>query len=316
MNGEFDPLYSSNTVYRDLNQERCLTNDLEDIESDISALEESKANVNHTHSAYAAVDHTHTGYASVSDVAMLQNLVGDVAVSTQINDAVANKVDAIDGKGLSSHDYTDAEKIKLAGIATGANNYTLPTAGSTLGGVKTTSNVTSSSGYTACPIINGVPYYKDTNTTYSSLKNPYALTLQFNGTTNKTYDGSSAQTFNVTPSAIGVADYVIASGASGAWTYRKWNNGTYECWRQVSGTITNSGTWNNFYLFSGTAEWPSGAFIANPTVFYNCYIGSGYAINARGALSTTTRFNWAALGTDGASNIAYLVHVYAIGKWK
>lgn len=45
--------------------------------------------------------------------------------------------------------------------------YTLPTAGSALGGVKTTSTVTSASGYTACPIIDGVPYYKDTNTTYS-----------------------------------------------------------------------------------------------------------------------------------------------------
>lgn len=45
--------------------------------------------------------------------------------------------------------------------------YSLPTAGSTLGGVKTTSTVTSASGYTACPIISGVPYYKDTNTTYT-----------------------------------------------------------------------------------------------------------------------------------------------------
>lgn len=46
--------------------------------------------------------------------------------------------------------------------------YTLPTASSsTLGGVKTTSTVTSTSGLTACPIIGGVPYYKDTNTTYS-----------------------------------------------------------------------------------------------------------------------------------------------------
>lgn len=40
----------------------------------------------------------------------------------------------------------------------------LPTASTTLGGVKTTSTVTSASGYTACPIINGVVYYKDTNT--------------------------------------------------------------------------------------------------------------------------------------------------------
>ena len=39
----------------------------------------------------------------------------------------------------------------------------------------------------------------------TSLKNPTALTLQFNGTTNKTYDGSSAQTLNITPAAIGAA---------------------------------------------------------------------------------------------------------------
>lgn len=46
--------------------------------------------------------------------------------------------------------------------------YTLPTASSsTLGGVKTTSTVSSASGYTACPIINGVVYYKDTNSTYT-----------------------------------------------------------------------------------------------------------------------------------------------------
>jgi hypothetical protein len=45
--------------------------------------------------------------------------------------------------------------------------YTLPTAGSSLGGVKTTSKVTSTSGLTACPIINGVPYYKDTKNTYT-----------------------------------------------------------------------------------------------------------------------------------------------------
>ena len=33
--------------------------------------------------------------------------------------------------------------------------------GSTAGAVKTTSTVTSNSGYTACPVINGVPYYRD-----------------------------------------------------------------------------------------------------------------------------------------------------------
>ena len=37
-----------------------------------------------------------------------------------------NKVDKVSGKGLSSNDYTTAEKNKLAGIAAGANNYTHP----------------------------------------------------------------------------------------------------------------------------------------------------------------------------------------------
>ena len=61
-----------------------------------------------------------------------------------------------------------SDKSKLDGIASGANKYTLPTASSsTLGGVKTTSTVTSASGLTPCPIISGVPYYKDTNTTYT-----------------------------------------------------------------------------------------------------------------------------------------------------
>lgn len=36
--------------------------------------------------------------------------------------------------------------------------------------VKNGSTVTSASGYTACPIVSGVPYYKDTNTTYANMK--------------------------------------------------------------------------------------------------------------------------------------------------
>ena len=61
-----------------------------------------------------------------------------------------------------------SDKAKLDGIAEKANNYSLPTAGNgKLGGVKTTSSVTSATGYTPAPIVDGVPYYKDTNTTYS-----------------------------------------------------------------------------------------------------------------------------------------------------
>ncbi len=40
--------------------------------------------------------------------------------------AVANKVDKVTGKGLSTNDYTTAEKNKLFNIAENANNYTHP----------------------------------------------------------------------------------------------------------------------------------------------------------------------------------------------
>ena len=40
---------------------------------------------------------------------------------------LAGKVDKVEGKGLSTNDYTTAEKNKLSGIATGANKYTHPT---------------------------------------------------------------------------------------------------------------------------------------------------------------------------------------------
>lgn len=44
---------------------------------------------------------------------------------TEISDKIDEKVDAVSGKGLSTNDYTTAEKNKLAGIATGAevNQY-------------------------------------------------------------------------------------------------------------------------------------------------------------------------------------------------
>ena len=56
--------------------------------------------------------------------------------------AIAGKVDKVEGKGLSTEDYTTAEKTKLAGIEANANNYTLPAATtSALGGVKIGSNL-------------------------------------------------------------------------------------------------------------------------------------------------------------------------------
>ena len=44
----------------------------------------------------------------------------------QLDEQLILKVDKVEGKGLSTNDYTTAEKTKLNGIANGANNYTHP----------------------------------------------------------------------------------------------------------------------------------------------------------------------------------------------
>ena len=46
---------------------------------------------------------------------------------TKLKALFAGKVDKVDGKGLSTNDYTTTEKNKLAGIAEGANKYVHPT---------------------------------------------------------------------------------------------------------------------------------------------------------------------------------------------
>lgn len=54
------------------------------------------------------------------------------------------------------------------GLTLNNTTFSLKTAGTTiLGGVKTTSTETSINGYIPCPIIDGVVYYKDTNTVYT-----------------------------------------------------------------------------------------------------------------------------------------------------
>lgn len=46
---------------------------------------------------------------------------------TKLKALFAGKVDKVDGKGLSTNDFTTAEKTKLANIADGANKYVHPT---------------------------------------------------------------------------------------------------------------------------------------------------------------------------------------------
>ena len=106
------------------------------------------------------------------------NPVSGGAVST----ALGKKVDKVDGKQLSTNDYTTAEKTKLAGIAEGANNYTLPTASANAKGGITLGYTANGKNYPVALDTNGKAYvnvpWTDTNTTYDLT--PYAKTADVN----------------------------------------------------------------------------------------------------------------------------------------
>ena len=67
--------------------------------------------------------------------------------SARIKALELGKVDKVEGKELSSNDFTDAYKTKLDGIAAQANKYVLPTATAEIvGGVKVGANISYSNG--------------------------------------------------------------------------------------------------------------------------------------------------------------------------
>lgn len=153
-------------------------------------------------------------------------LYGLKGLKAQIVTLLGNKVDKVSGKGLSTNDYTTDEKNKLAGIATGANKYTLPTASSSvLGGIKTGANITNTSGVlslTKDNVTGALGYIPPTkDTTYGAFK-------------------------GATASAAGAAGLVPAPGTADAETYLK-GNGT---WGTPVNTTYNPATTSTAGLMS------------------------------------------------------------------
>lgn len=88
------------------------------------------------------------------------------SIHTNLTNLLKKKVDIEDGKGLSTNDFTDAEKEKLEGL----ENYSLPTAtDDTLGGIKT-SYTESGQTYAVKTDVEGNAYvsvpWTDTDTEY------------------------------------------------------------------------------------------------------------------------------------------------------
>lgn len=100
MDGTFDPIYSTNNIWYDENVSKCLTERIEDVQSDITNLGINKANVFHQHAEYALTNHNHS-----------YNNLNDIPTSLPAN---GGNADTVDGKhandfATSTHTHTAAE---------------------------------------------------------------------------------------------------------------------------------------------------------------------------------------------------------------
>lgn len=114
------------------------------------------------------------------------------------------------------------------------------------------------------------------------------------------------------------APLVIEQGTSGIWTYRKWSDGTSECWGIFQATCainTSSSAFFGYRSNAVTTSFPTSLFVATPVVnAVNADSGGAIVDNTNGTSSTTFSV-WFASGTSRSSSTRP-VNVYAIGKWK
>ena len=109
-------------------------------------------------------------------------------------------------------------------------------------------------------------------------------------------------------------DYVVESGTSDDWAYRKWNSGRYECWmKQFSLTASTFSAWGNIYYkdYSSVKAFPT-TFTAAPHIVVTSADNQSWV----GAISNT--------GTGNVGNIRFLsanstsktpkINVFVVGK--
>lgn len=110
---------------------------------------------------------------------------------------------------------------------------------------------------------------------------------------------------------------VVEQGTDGRWAYRKWSDGTAECWQwTASASIQTSRTYGNGYYkeHSDTFAFPSGLFTSAPTTEITVESNGGLMYFA---VKTTnlSRVEGYYASVANETRTVY-THIYCIGKWK
>ena len=116
---------------------------------------------------------------------------------------------------------------------------------------------------------------------------------------------------------------IIESGTDGIWTWRKWADGTAECWgTSASRSITSWSQWGGLYYgnpYTVYDNYPSGLFIDSPSCQAQVANRTGdmfLVAGGSGNKDHTLSFYPARGATWSGGTYTYTVSYYAIGKWK
>lgn len=125
---------------------------------------------------------------------------------------------------------------------------------------------------------------------------------------------------NSSGSSSGIAT-VIETGTSGIWTYRKWSDGTAECWGDWDRTVSSWSTWGSTYYanpYNVQETYPAGLFTSPPIVTAQITKSSQDMwlahTNAANGTATKTPTFFATRGTNGSNTATFTISIYAIGK--
>ena len=111
--------------------------------------------------------------------------------------------------------------------------------------------------------------------------------------------------------------YVTANGTTSGWTYRKWSDKTYECWKAVSFNMTVDGQWYEHFYKSVSAQSYPVTFTSAP--FEQATVTSGskslFLANDGSAAQTTTKTaGYLVLRpTDAQQTISFIISYYVKG---
>lgn len=108
-----------------------------------------------------------------------------------------------------------------------------------------------------------------------------------------------------------IGDYVIETGTSGIWTYRKWSSGIAECWGLTDKTVAANSVDTSLYV-----QYPFN-FITKPVTTMSIYAGGADLYRSLFERSDTNNTQVRViLINKHTAQVIFTVSLYAIGKWK